>query len=65
MLGFPNSSDAKSACPVDTTTMIQEFEELLNAFYADPDEDLEVRTIMIDFTPCPKVVEIIKVAFYL
>ena len=65
MLGFPNSSDVKSSCPVDIRNMVVDFENLLNAFYADDEESLEIHTIMIDFMPCPKVVEIIKAAFYL
>ena len=65
ILGFPNSENLKSACPDDISDMIEDFEELLEAFYAEPAEKLEIQALTIRLLPCSLVTEILEVALYL
>ena len=65
ILGFPNSENLKAACPEDISDMVLDFEELLEAFYADPDEKFEVQALTMRLLPCSLVTEILEVSIYL
>ena len=65
ILGFPNSENLKMACPDDISDMVEDFEELLEAFYAEPDEKLEIQALTIRLLPCSRVTELLEVSMYL
>ena len=65
LMGFPNSEDVKSACPTSDAEKIEKFENVMSWLICEQDEDVTLNSLIIEFLPCNKVVEIISVSFYL
>lgn len=65
LLGFPNTEDVKSSCPPDCAAMIEQYERLVSLSIFDEGEEATVNTIIIEFLPCSKVLEILSVGIYL
>ena len=65
-VGFPYSENLKDACPEEIHELIDDFEQLLSAFYAsEAREDVEIQSVVLIFFPCAKVLEIHDAAIYL
>lgn len=65
MIGFPNSEDLRSSCPEECMEIVDQYEKLLQLFLCDEDEELTIVTIVFEFLPCSKVLEILSVSIYL
>ena len=64
LMGFPNSEDVKSACPANDAEKIEKFEKVMAWLICEQDEDMTLQSLILEFLPCNKVVEIISVSFY-
>ena len=66
LIGFPNSEDVKSSCPDECADMVDQYERLLSLFICDEgDEEVTITSMVFEFLPCSKVLEILSVSIYL
>ena len=65
LLGFPHAEDVKSSCPPECAAIIEQYERLVSLAIYDEGEDVTINTIIIEFLPCNKIVEILAVGIYL
>ena len=65
LLGFPNSEDVKSSCPPKDAEMIEQFERWMTLILCNHDEEVTLQSIVIEFLPCNKLVEVLSISFYL
>ena len=65
LIGYPNSEDVRTACPSKDAEMIEKFEKWMTLILCDQDEEVTLQTMVLEFLPCNKVVEVLSVSFYL
>lgn len=66
LIGFPNSEDVRSSVPEECLDIVDQYERLLSLFICDEDcEEVTIMSMVFEFLPCSKMMEILSVAIYL
>ena len=65
LIGFPNTENVRNSCPSLDAELVEQFEKWMSFIICEPDEEVTLQSLVVEFLPCSKVLEVISVSFYL
>ena len=65
LIGFPNTEDVRTSCPTRDAELVEQFEKWMSFIICEPDEEVTLQSLVIEFLPCSRVLEVLAVSFYL
>lgn len=65
LIGFPNTENVRTSCPPKDAELVEKFEKWMSFILCEPDEEVTLQTMVVEFLPCSRVLEVLSVSFYL
>ena len=65
LIGFPDTENVRTSCPARSAELVEQFEKWMSFIICEPDEEVTLQSLVVEFLPCSRVLEVLSVSFYL